>query len=115
SASSGVPACHEPITRSPSAVRTKTVPSSSTRPHGSLAVPTANLLLGPGPGVTGSGLGDPDAPDDDLFLRVTVTGAVGVVRACLGHILDDSQPSREPAERGVTGRQRGGVAIHDEE
>ena len=46
SASSGLPACHEPISRSPSAVRTYTVPSSATRPHGSLAVPTAYLLLG---------------------------------------------------------------------
>ena len=43
-ASSGLPACQEPISRSPSAVRTKTVPSSPTRPHGSLAVLTRDLL-----------------------------------------------------------------------
>ena len=46
SASSGLPACQEPISRSPSAVRQYTVPSSATRPHGSLAVLTAYLPLG---------------------------------------------------------------------
>ena len=49
SASSGLPACQDPTTRSPSGVRTYTVPSASTRPHGSLAVLTANLLLAPIP------------------------------------------------------------------
>src|SRR5215472_13981402 len=116
SASSGLPACHEPITRSPSAVRTYTVPSASTRPQGSLALVTANLLLRPEPQVKGeSGLSNSDTFDGDLLLGMAITVAVAVVCARLSYILDDSQSADDFAERCVARRKRRRIAVYEEE
>src|SRR5215472_4098836 len=116
SASSGLPACHEPITRSPSAVRTYTVPSASTRPQGSLALVTANLLLRPEPQVKGeSGLSNSDTFDGDLLLGMAITVAVAVVCARLSYILDDSQSADDFAEGRVARRQRRRIAVYEEE
>src|SRR3984893_15345113 len=61
-----------------------------------------------------SGLLYCDSLNDDRLLRMTVPGAVGVVRARLGHALDNSQSRDDLAERRVVGAQ-GGVLVHDEE
>src|ERR1700733_12045198 len=96
SASSGLPAAHEPITRSPSAVRTKTVPASSTRPHGSVAVVTANLLwflCAPVPksAMCYLALLDRHAVDDDLLLGYAPAGLNGAGSTSFSHILENIQ------------------------
>ncbi len=63
-AASGSPACHDPTVRSPAAVISQTVPSSSTRPNRRGSLPAgattvgggATAGFGPGPG-RGTGLG----------------------------------------------------------